>query len=308
LPFVTIGLSPPVYLNDSMPLSFFDWRYHTGPVARLRNRLGNALAGAMIRPALSVVNQQRRQWGLQELRGLNDAFSKLAIITQLPEFLDFPCANRPAHIVYSGPFHDEKGRPAVNFPWERLDGRPLVYASMGTILTDLPWVFHTIAEACASMHVQLVLSLGGGELMPEDLPALPGNPLIVHYAPQIEVLRRASLVVTHAGLNTTLEALAQGIPLIAIPVVHDQPGVARRIERAGAGALVPLGQLTAKRLKKWIEKVLEDPAYRQAARKIKDAIEQGNGLEFAAKMIERVLAPAQAAPAEFARTDSAAGD
>ena len=70
-----------------------------------------------------------------------------------------------------------------------------------------------------------VISLGGG-LDPVRLGQLPGDPIVVSYAPQLEVVKRAALVITHAGLNTVLESLAEGVPLVAIPLGNDQPGVA----------------------------------------------------------------------------------
>ncbi len=294
LPFVTVSVSPPVYLDDCAPLSYFGWPHSTGRIARFRNRLANAVASRFIAPVLSIVNEKRRMWGLPQIDHLNEVFSKRALITQLPEVLDFPCSHRPTNIFHAGPFHDGKGRLTVDFPWERLDRRPLVYASLGTILTSMPWVFRIIAEACSVLDVQLVISLGGGGLCPEDLAPLPGDPVIVHYAPQVDVLRRTRLVISHAGLNTTLESLAQGAPLIAIPIVNDQPGVAARIRWAGVGTVIPLRRLSVRRLRKSIQNVLEDPAYRLAARRIQIAIQERDGLECAAQLIERVLTTARA--------------
>jgi zeaxanthin glucosyltransferase len=62
-----------------------------------------------------------------------------------------------------------------------------------------------------------VLSIGNN-LNQNELGTVPANALVVRNAPQIELLKRAILCITHAGLNTTLEALAQGVPMVAIPV------------------------------------------------------------------------------------------
>jgi zeaxanthin glucosyltransferase len=98
----------------------------------------------------------------------------------------------------------------VDFAWERLNGRPLVYASLGTLQNGSEEIFRIIASACAGLDVQLVISLGGG-LDPERLGVLSGDPLVVRYAPQLEIVKRAAAVITHAGLNTTLESLAEGV-------------------------------------------------------------------------------------------------
>ena len=152
-------------------------------------------------PIFKVVNDQRRAWGLPPLKRSTDALSKLAQIAQLPAALEFDVPGRPAVLHYTGPFVDAHQRPVVDFPWDRLDGRPLVYASLGTLQNGSESIFRTIAEACAGLHAQLVISLGGG-LDPARLGSLPGDPLVVRYAPQLEIVKRAAAVITHAGLNT----------------------------------------------------------------------------------------------------------
>ena len=94
--------------------------------------------------------------------------------------------------------------------------------------------------------MQLVISLGGG-LEPERLGRLTGEPLVVKFAPQLEIVKRAAAVITHAGLNTTLESLAEGVPLVCIPMGNDQPGVAARVAARGVGVVVPRRKLPNQR-------------------------------------------------------------
>jgi UDP:flavonoid glycosyltransferase YjiC (YdhE family) len=90
-------------------------------------------------------------------------------------------------------------------------------------------VFSTIAQAVGERAgMRLVLSIGP-ILDPQRIEVLPANAVVVDRAPQIELLKRSALCITRGGLNTTLEAMAQGVPLVAIPVTNDQPGVAARI-------------------------------------------------------------------------------
>jgi len=88
---------------------------------------------------------------------------------------------------------------------------------MGTIQNRVQEVFREIAEACNGLDAQLVISLGGGS-SPEQIGPMPGNPIVVQMAPQLELVKRATLVITHAGLNTALECLSAGVPMVAIPV------------------------------------------------------------------------------------------
>src|SRR5262249_344705 len=91
----------------------------------------------------------------------------------------------------------------------------------------------------------------------------PSNVVVVRRAPQIELLKRAALCITHAGLNTALESLAEGVPMVAIPIGYDQPGVAARIAHHGVGEFVDIEDLTVERARGLIEQVLNNPGYRE---------------------------------------------
>jgi len=112
---------------------------------------------------------------------------------------------------------------------------------------DAGYKVSVIAEACSGLDLQLVISLGGGQ-DPALLGDLPGDPVVVGYAPQLELIRRSALTISHGGLNTVLESLAQGVPMVVLPVAYDQPGVGARVEWSGVGRSIPIGGLTVDRL------------------------------------------------------------
>jgi MGT family glycosyltransferase len=170
-----------------------------------------------------------------------------------------------------------------------LTGEPLIYASMGTLQNGLEPTFSTIAEAVRTRSgMQLVLSVGES-IDPRKINSLPPNSIVVKNAPQIELLKRAALCITHAGLNTVLESLAHGVPMVAIPVSTDQPGVAARIAYTKTGTYVPLQELTVPKLSALLDDVLADPEYRLNANKMRKAITKTNGLELAADLVERAF-------------------
>jgi zeaxanthin glucosyltransferase len=289
LPFVSIAFFPPLIKDDRIPPFCFGWPAGQDPLSRLRNRLGMRLLSRVAAPIYAVVNQQRRAWNLKPLTHSTDALSQLAQITQLPQALEFDTVSQPpANLHYTGPFLDNQQRPPVPFPWHRLDAQALVYASLGTLQNGSEKIFRTIAEACAGLDVQLVLSLGGG-LDPARLGTLPGNPVVVSYAPQLQLLKRAAAVITHAGLNTVLESLTEAVPLVAVPLGNDQPGVAARVAAHGAGIMISRRKLNASRLRNAIQSILQDPRYQAAARRLQIAMRQVDGLETAADIIEDAL-------------------
>src|SRR5262249_51249252 len=145
---------------------------------------------------------------------------------------------------------------------------------------------------------QLVISLGGGQ-DPGMLGDLPGDPIVVGYAPQLELIRRATLTISHGGLNTTLESLAWGVPMVVLPVAYDQPGVGARGEWSGVGRTIPVGRLTVDRLRDAVCIVLGNPTYRERARRLRSRIEAADGLNRAADLIEWAFdAARRAVPAE----------
>jgi MGT family glycosyltransferase len=289
LPFVSVAAALPINLDPSAPPVNIPWTHRDGRLARLRNRLGNAFCERVFSGVLRTIDHQRRAWRLPPTRGLNSLFSGLAQFSQLPAALELPGRRLPPRFHHTGPWTDATGREPVDFPWSRLDpGRPLVYASMGTLQNGVLRTFRMIAEACAGLGLQLVISLGGGQ-EPALLGDLPGDPVVVGYAPQLELIRRSTLTISHGGLNTALESLAQGVPLVVLPVAYDQPGVGARVEWSSVGRSIPVGRLTVGRLRDAVRTVLGNPAYRDRAGQLRARIEAADGLDRAADLIERAF-------------------
>lgn len=287
LPYVTVCCMLPFYQDSAIPPIFTTWQYSSAWWARFRNQIAYGLLNCLAKPTWRVIANYRQRSHLSAYKSTNDIFSDLAIITRhIPKF-EFP-RQLPPHFHFTGPFHQSIKRQPVPFPFEQLSRKPLIYASMGTLQNRSSHIFYTIAEACANLDAQLVISLGGG-LDPEALPSLPGKPLVVKYAPQLKLLRQASLAITHAGLNTTLEALSYGVPMVAIPITDDQPGVAARIVWTGTGELVTLSRLTVSTLQLAIQQVMLQETYKQSAVQLREALHQTGGVKHAVDIIERAV-------------------
>jgi MGT family glycosyltransferase len=212
-----------------------------------------------------------------------------AIVSQTPKEFDLPGIPWPPQFHYTGPFFDGAGREPIPFPWEKLDGRPLVYASLGTLVNGMTKIYHTILAAAGRMpEIQVVLAKGNNIEL-NDLGPIPSNFIVVDKAPQLELLKRSVLCITHAGLNTALESLANGVPMVAIPISYDQPGVATRIAHHGVGEFLEVDSLTIDGLHDLIRKVLRTPAYREKALYFRDVIARCPGLDVAAEAIERAF-------------------
>jgi zeaxanthin glucosyltransferase len=271
------------------PLCLYDWGHENTPEARQRNRQGvSKFAQMLIRSNAELIAEVESVGIKPNWEDPSSLFSDLPWITQCPREFDFENAYWPKQFHYAGPFHDAKGRPELVFPWERLTGEPIVYASMGTVRNGNADVFRTIAAAVSKKDTQLVLSIGN-VLRPEQIGPLPKNAIVVNHAPQLDLLKKSSICITHAGFNTVLEALTQGVPQVAIPVTDDQPGVAARIAAHQTGVVAPLQKLTVSHLSTLVDEVLNNSMYRDNARRFQQAIARTNGLSRAADLLEEAF-------------------
>ena len=287
LPFITICSALILNSEPGVPPTLLGWSYDPSWFGQLRNQIGTNFLKVAGLPVQLIVNEYRQKWGLKPISSQQplDIWSKKAIISQQPPSFEFPRRELPEYFHFVGPLVNNSARAEIPFPWDKLTDKPLIYASLGTIQNKIFWVFIQIAYACLGLDVQLVVSLGGAS-EPEELGYVPGNPIVVKAAPQLALLERASLCVTHAGLNTTLESLSNGVPMVAIPVTNDQPAVAARIAYTKTGEVVELNSCNVDDLKAAITQVLIQPEYRQNALKLKAEIERAGGVKTAADIIE----------------------
>jgi len=283
--------------TGTTPACIYDWPHEDTPEARVRNLDGLKKLGAMAAPTLDVAKAYAEKTGLQiDWSNSATAVQRLAVITQTPKAFDFPGIPWPPEFHYAGPFHESENHVPIPFPWAKLNGKPLIYASLGTLVNGLDHVYRTILEVLGKLpDVQVVLSIGTN-IDPDILEPIPQNTIMVRKAPQIELLKRAALCITHAGLNTTLESLAHGVPMVAIPIAYDQPGISARIAYHGVGEFVDLDSLSVTNLSELIRKVLTNRSYADRARYFKEVIAKTRGLDVAADVVERILQETPTAP------------
>jgi zeaxanthin glucosyltransferase len=292
IPFVTICNALPINKEPGIPPYFTHWGYQNVWWAKLRNQLGNVLSNYLTKHIWNLLIQQRKIWNLAPHRSREDAYSQLAQIAQLPQELDFPREKMVPWFHYVGPLKNPSDIEPVSserqsFSFEKLNGKPLIYATLGTLQSHNWGIFHSIAEACLDIDAQLVISLGNPDADLSKANFL-GNPLVIPFPPHQQLINRSNLVITHAG-STAVSCLSSGVPMVAIPITTDQPGMAARIARAGAGEVIPLTKLNVPQLKAAVQLVLNDQSYRDNAQKLCSAIQDAGGVQYAASIVEQVI-------------------
>ncbi|OKJ09257.1 glycosyltransferase [Kitasatospora sp. CB01950] len=198
----------------------------------------------------------------------------------------------PPHHALVGPVLTP--RPAdPAFPWERLErGRRTVLVTMGTMSDAVGADFlHRTVEALALLggDVRAVIAAPRGALP----AALPDSVVVVDRAPILELLSggRLDAVLCHGGMNTVVESLAHGVPVLAAPIRNDQPFVAQRVVEAGAGLRVPFARVSPPVIAERLRRVLDEPSHRTAAESIGRQLLSGGGALAAADRMEALVAP-----------------
>lgn len=179
-------------------------------------------------------------------------------------------ADTAPQVRFVGPALDHRAGPGTGFPWGRLDGRPLVVATLGTVNAAVTGRF---LAACAeafrllSGRVQGVIADPAGVLG----DGAPPGVITSRYLPVLDLAPRAAAVICHAGHNTVCETLAHGVPLVVAPIRDDQPVIAAQVVDAGAGVRLRFGRATPETIRDAVLAVLDEPGYRRAAEAVRDS-------------------------------------
>lgn len=158
-------------------------------------------------------------------------------------------------------------------------GRPLVHVSMGTLFGDWSELGALCEAAFADGAWDVVLAAPGAA------PTRRGAVRVRPSVPQLAVLRRASVAVTHAGMGSVLEALHAGVPLVAVPQVPEQAITARRLAALGAAVHLDRDGVDAASLRSAVEHVATDPGVRRAVARLRHAVLAAGGAPAAARAV-----------------------
>ena len=188
-----------------------------------------------------------------------------------------PCAETfPEHFAFVGP-SIRPARSQVEKTREKL-----VYISMGTVNNDMLPLYRACVQAVKDRDWQVILSVGD-QVDREELGILPENVSVFPSVDQIAVLQKADVFLTHCGMNSASEGLYCGVPLVTLPQTSEQSGVAARAEQLGAG--LRLRKTTPDAIRAALVKAMDDPAYRENARKIGASFRLSGGAKAAADCI-----------------------
>jgi len=253
-----VELSPhPLYLpSRGLPPVGSGLAPGTGVRGRLRD---TAMRGFTAR---SVRVGQRQRWAVRAEIGLpaRDPGPVRRLIATLPA-LEVPRPDWPTEAVVVGPLHFEPTAAVLAVPPG--DG-PVVLVAPSTAVSGTAGLAelslrHLVPGVTLPPGARLVVSrLVGGDI---EVPPWAR----VGLGRQDELLRSADVVVCGGGHGMLSKTLLAGKPMVVVPGGGDQWELANRVVRQGSARLVR--PLTADSLVVAVGEVLEDPRYREAARR-----------------------------------------
>ncbi|MDW7658831.1 MAG: glycosyltransferase [Bacillota bacterium] len=220
---------------------------------------------------------------------LSDVFMSQAehnVVYTIPEFngddaLDF------SKYLFAGSSVEEDKETADDIFAGKMN-QPVVYISLGSVNTGFLDFYKLCIEAFADSEYFVVMSIGH-QCRIEQLGAIPSNFHIGSFLPQLAILKNADVFVTHAGFNSVHESLFFGVPMLALPIVNDQPMVAGRITELAIGDVGSFKDMDPHTLRTKVSNLLSNSRYKDNCQKMSLLLRETDRLAVVLKAFEKLL-------------------
>ena len=243
--------------------------------------------------SFSLAGRAAKRYGFKrkELLFAYNDFSGLNIISTTREFQYYPELFPEDRFKFRGPMFFP-GREKADFDFKPLFDDKIIYISLGTVYNKDINFYKNCFRDFAGTDYSVIMSDPACIAPLKDKPA---NFVIRQYVPQLQVLQKAKLFITHAGMNSMHEALYYGVPVIAVPQAADQFLIGKRAAALGAG--IYMEKPDAGKLRKAADKIFRDSKYAENAARLGKGFKEAGG---AVKAAEDILLYVK----DFPRADS----
>ena len=178
--------------------------------------------------------------------------------------------------------------PDTTFPFDLARGRRIVYVSLGSLINENADFFKACIEAFTGANEYVIMSTGRG-ISPQSWGTLPENIAIYDWVPQVDILKRAALFITHGGFGSVTDGVYFGVPLLVVPQQDEQTINAMRVAELGAGLMLKKAQVNAHSLREASRKLLDAPSFQRESAKIGVTLREAGGVARAVDHIEALL-------------------
>ena len=212
----------------------------------------------------------------------------------LPKAFELPDHIEDDLVVYTGPEID-LDRTEDPFCWDQLTlDRPLIYCSLGS-QPDMKeqisrrFIRTVINAVTPQPDWQLVVSLGS-RMEPKEFMPVPSHVLLSHWVPQLQMLARANVMITHAGIGTVKECIISGVPMLAVPLMRDQFDCAERIVHHGLGLRGDIECINAEEVSSMLQQLITDDSWRTRVKAMREEFQHADSMNIGVDLIEKVAA------------------
>jgi len=221
-------------------------------------------------------------------------------IKSIPELLlyprefDFPRPYKLNRVFIGSTRYDRK--EVVDFMWKPFTNtNPIVLFSLGTLSTssvpDISSFYDKVFSVFSKeKNINFIVSTGGYDWN-TNLPIHTDNIQVYKYVPQLLLLEKVSIMITHAGFNSVKECIHAGVPMLCLPLVEssDQYGCASRISYHKIGLVADYRKITRKPFLNRMREVLYNPIYKTNILKIKSVFDKKGSSEDLLEFTDRYL-------------------
>lgn len=281
---VVCGVSPLMLSSPDTPPFGMGWQPEPFMDYRMMHRVvGDVLfrgIRSQLDDALRSVGAPRSPVFLTDWPLLADHVVQLSI-----PGLEYPRHDLPNTVSFAGPVLP-RGVPSRLAQRPKRCEKTVVHVTQGTWdncdLGEL--VIPTVRALRSRPDVAIIATTGqpGRCTLPI---ALPGNTFVSDYVPYEKLLPAVDVMVTNGGFGGVHYALAHGIPLVIAGAASDKPEVAARVAYAGAGIDLRTSRPKARDVADAVDRVLTQPRYRIAARRLRAEILRYNAFEHVAQTL-----------------------
>lgn len=163
--------------------------------------------------------------------------------------------------------------------------RPFVYISLGTVFEDHVFIAQCI-QAFRNENIDVILKTSS--YIPHSTSLnVPENITVQKFVPQLEILQKADVFLTHSGMNSVNESLYFGVPMVVFPQHSEQRLVAEQVIKTGTGVELKKGKKSY--IRKAVQEIIKNPVYKQRAAKLGQALQEAGGAREAATKIEEKI-------------------
>lgn len=260
----------------------------------LLKRRVSALAAGVVgaTPPYALIQRMARQIGLPADR-LDTAASFLPQVTGVPELVLCPQAfdfarHTPStrHYVESwDPTRAQVSATSLDLPADA----QVLYCSLGSQVYRgdvTPAFFRSVIDAVRVRPERHLIMAVGDHLDPASLGALPANITVTRRAPQLDVLARADVMITHGGLGSVKECIMNAVPMLVVPLAVDQPGNAARVRHHGLGLVGDIDTASAQSIGDQLDLLLGQPGFGATARVMRDRFVDAESRDAGADLVE----------------------